>query len=106
MNNKRWNKHIYDTASVCNFVINEFNSTFETQNMGNEAFENALFGNPSFGNRNENYSCLWAYTANICNQVATKVQLKGAMKVGLHLLVASNFWLQFFAVIRCNYSGL
>ena len=24
-------------------VINEFNPTFEAQNMGNEAFQNALF---------------------------------------------------------------
>ena len=28
---------------ICNFVINEFNLTFEVQNMENEAFQNALF---------------------------------------------------------------
>ena len=40
--------------------INEYNPTFESQNMGNEAFENASFGNTSFGNGNKDYSCLWA----------------------------------------------
>ena len=35
---------------ICNFVINEFNLTFEVQNMGNKAFKNALFGNTSFPN--------------------------------------------------------
>ena len=32
-------------VDVCNFVINEFNPTFVVQNMGNEAFQNASFGN-------------------------------------------------------------
>ena len=50
--------HPMSTVTCC--VINEFNPTFETQNMGNEAFENASFGNASFGNGNEDYSCLWA----------------------------------------------
>ena len=53
-------KLIYDTVDVCNFVINEFNPTFEVQNMGNEAFQNASFGNASFGNGNEDSSCLRA----------------------------------------------
>ena len=30
---------------MCNFVINEFNPTFEVQKMGNKAFQNASFGN-------------------------------------------------------------
>ena len=50
-------------------VINEFNPTFETQNMGNEAFENASFGNASFGNGNEDYSCLWALCALIMTTI-------------------------------------
>ena len=33
-------------CDVCNFVINEFNPTFEVQNIGNKAFQNAC--NPSF----------------------------------------------------------
>ena len=36
-------------------VINESNPTFEVQNMGNEAFQNA-----SFPNGNEGYNFLWA----------------------------------------------
>ena len=40
---KSWIKIIYDTVDVCNFVINEFNPTFEAQNMGTKAFQNASF---------------------------------------------------------------
>ena len=29
---------IYDTEGMCNFVINEYNPTFEVQNMGNDTF--------------------------------------------------------------------
>ena len=36
-------KLIYDTVNMCNFVINNLNPTFEVQNMGNEAFQNASF---------------------------------------------------------------
>ena len=53
-------KLIYDTEDKCNFVINEFNSTFEVQNMGNEAFQNASFWNALFPNEALGYSCLWA----------------------------------------------
>ena len=60
LNFKSWIKLIYDTVDVCNFVINEFNPTFEVQNMGNEAFQNASFGNASFPNEALIYSCLWA----------------------------------------------
>ena len=38
-----WIKLFFDTIDSCNFVINEFNLTFEVQNMENEAFENASF---------------------------------------------------------------
>ena len=41
LNFKSWIKLIYDRV---NFDINEFNPTFEVQNMGNEAFQNASFG--------------------------------------------------------------
>ena len=47
---------------MCNFVLNEFNPTFEVQNIENEAFQNAPFGNTLFPNGNEDYSCLWAMT--------------------------------------------
>ena len=60
LNFKSWIKLIYDTVDVCNFVINEFNPTFEVQNMGNKAFQNASFGNASFPNEALGYSCLWA----------------------------------------------
>ena len=32
-----------DTTDLCNFVINELNSTSEVHNMGNGAFQNAPF---------------------------------------------------------------
>ena len=47
-------------VGVRNFVINEFNLTFEVQNMGNKAFQNASFGTASFPNEALDYSCLWA----------------------------------------------
>ena len=49
LNFKSWIKLIYDTVD-----------TFEVQNMGNRAFENASFGNASFPNEALSYSCLWA----------------------------------------------
>ena len=55
-----WIRLIYDTVDICNFVIDEFNPTFEAQNMGNEAFQNASFGKASFPNEALCYSCLWA----------------------------------------------
>ena len=47
---------------VCNFLINELNTTFVVYNMGNEVFQNASFGNASFPNEALNYSCLSAQT--------------------------------------------
>jgi len=44
---------------VCNVVINEFNPTFEVQNMGNEAFQNALFVKALLSNEALSYGCLW-----------------------------------------------
>ena len=41
-------------------VINEFNPTFEVQKIGNEAFQNASFGNALFPNKSNN--CLWTYS--------------------------------------------
>ena len=54
LNFKSW---IYDKII---YILNEFNPTFETQNMGNKAFKNPSFGNASFGNGSEDYSCLLA----------------------------------------------
>ena len=51
---------IYDTLDICNFVINDFNATFEVQNIENETFQTAPFGNASFPNEALSYSCLWA----------------------------------------------
>ena len=53
-------------SHICTyFVINEFNPTFEVQNMGNKAFENTSFWNASFPNGNEDYSCLWAKSTTV-----------------------------------------
>ena len=60
LNCKSWIKLIYDTLDVYNFVINEFNPIFAVQNMGNEAFQNASFGNTSFPKESLDYSCLRA----------------------------------------------
>ena len=43
LNFKSWIKHNCDRVDVCNFVINEFNPTFEVQNMVTETFQNASF---------------------------------------------------------------
>ena len=48
--------------SDLDFVINEFNPTSESQNIGNGAFQNASFANAPFVNGcfpNGDYSCLW-----------------------------------------------
>ena len=56
LNFKSWIKLIYDKITYTYCVTNEFNPTFEIQNMGNEAFKNASFVNASFGNGNEDNS--------------------------------------------------
>ena len=58
LNFKTWIELIYDTVDIYHFVINEFNPTFETQNMGNVAFQNASSGNALFPNEVLGYSCL------------------------------------------------
>ena len=67
-----WAKKIFVTNTVLctygwthrrdsrNSDVDEFNPTFEVQNLGNEAFQNDSFGNASFPNGNKGYSCLWA----------------------------------------------
>ena len=60
MNFKSWIEVLYGTVDVCNFVINEFNPSFEVQKMGKEAFQNALFGKASLPNGNKGNSCLCA----------------------------------------------
>ena len=40
-----WIKLIFDHTYLCNFVIKGLNPTYEVQNMGNGAFQNAPFGN-------------------------------------------------------------
>ena len=45
------------------------------------------------------------YTANFCNQSATKVQLIVVKKHGLQVSVASNSWLQFFSTDSCYRSN-
>jgi len=40
--------------------MNELNQTIEVQKMGNDAHQNASFGNASFPNGKEGNSCLWA----------------------------------------------
>ena len=68
-NFKSWMKLIYDTVDICNFVINEFNQTFDVQNMAKEAFQNVSFGNALFPNEALGYSCLWAYLDNACSNI-------------------------------------
>jgi len=53
LNFKSWIKLFYDTVDTS---INEFNPTFEVENMGRAAFQNASFSNALFPNRNEGYS--------------------------------------------------
>ena len=48
-------------------------STFQIQNMGNEAFKIASFGDASFGNGNEDRSCLWAISISM---IAVSVKWK------------------------------
>ena len=43
LNFKSWIKLIYDTIDVCNFVINEFNPTFEVQESENVVLQNTSF---------------------------------------------------------------
>ena len=45
---KSWIKLIYDKITYIYCIINEFNPTFEVQNMENEAFQNASFWNALF----------------------------------------------------------
>ena len=74
LNFKSWIKLIYDIVGMCNFVINEFNLTFEVQNIGNEAFQNASFGNASFPNEALGYSCLWARYYTVLYHRALELQ--------------------------------
>ena len=63
-------KRIFNTGDECNFVINELNPTSELQNMGNGAFQNALFWNAPIANGcflNVDYSCLWALSRIVQN---------------------------------------
>ena len=76
LNFKSWIKLIYDKITCTYCVINEFNPTFETQNMGHEAFKNA-----SFGNGNEDYSCLWALTLKY---VENKAVLQSPLIIQIH----------------------
>jgi len=64
LNFKSWIKLIYDKITYIYCVLNEFNPTFDVQNMRNEAFQNALFGNASFPNEAFSYSYLWALAPN------------------------------------------
>ena len=56
LNLKSWITLIYDRVSIGNFSINQFNPTFEVQNMVNEAFQNASFRNASFPSEALGYS--------------------------------------------------
>ena len=56
LNFKSWIKLIYDKITHTYCAIIEFNPIFEGKNMGNEAFQNALFVNASFAS--------WLYLAS------------------------------------------
>ena len=66
LNFKSWINLIYDKITYIYCVINEYNPTFEVQNMGNEAFQNASFGNALFPNEALGCSCLWAKMSCQC----------------------------------------
>ena len=60
LNFKSCIKLIYNKITYTYCITNEFNPSFETQNMGNKAFKIASLRNALFGN--EDYSCLWAHS--------------------------------------------
>ena len=60
LNLKSQIKLIFNTVQPYNFDINEFNLTYEVQNMANAAFQIAPFGIAPFPNGRLEYSCLWA----------------------------------------------
>ena len=65
VNFKSWIKLIYDKITYIHCITNEFNPTFEVQNMGNKAFQNASFWNALLPIGNEGYSCLRAMSVVI-----------------------------------------
>ena len=96
-NFKSWIKLIYDTVDISNFVINEFNPTFEVQKMGNEAFQIALFGNASFPNGNKGNSCLWTLFENTLTRICDascnppwKVKKRIFLKMQVNAYLFSN----------------
>ena len=58
LNFRGWIKLIYDKITLIYSVENEFNPTFEVQNIENGVFQNALLANARFPNGD--YNCLWA----------------------------------------------
>ena len=86
-------------VSICNFFINEANPTFNCQNIGNVAFQNA-----SFANGNEGYSYPWAlscFTMNRQNWQIKREILKFKKKSNSKVL-KGNF--SAFSHLRTNLS--
>ena len=76
MNLKGCIKLIYDTITHTYCVKNEFDQIFEIQNMGNQAFPKALFGNASFGNGKKddnNYSLAASNTQHAKMDLSAKL---------------------------------
>ena len=57
---KGYIKLVFNALPTFNFVIKEFNLTYEVQNMANGTFQIVPFGNVQFPNVPFECSCLWA----------------------------------------------
>ena len=58
--------HLSHSIVVLNFTINEFNPTFEVQNMGYKAFQNALFSKHLVSKRQRGLRLHLGNDSNIC----------------------------------------
>ena len=94
-NFKSWFKPIYDKITYIFCVINEFNPTFEVQNMGDEAFQNASFLNALFP---KGYSCLWA--------VSAQRQLQLPFGNGIFIETSVSMFLNFKSWIKLIYNAV
>ena len=102
-----WIKLIYDTVNICNFVIYQFNPTFEVQNMGYEDFQNAYFGNASFPNEALSYSCLWAqmFSSISFSNIFLRLQLVVKKCTFMYLLLWNTHSGKYFIMFAITFSN-
>ena len=67
-------KLIFNTVESYNFVIKEFNLTYEVQNMANGTFQIVPFGNVPFPNVPFECSCLWAMSLKFGNEIVSSFE--------------------------------